>query len=432
MMQAAERGFTLIEVLVASTLTAVLALGVMQILGVARNGIDGSISSSRWVASTNMLRRTLINDVGAGNLLLVPGVTSSSSSLTPATGNWLQCTTWTPQTAASVRPLLSVIQTQTTQSAVDSTTVVTAWKSSGYEVRTDNPSELSGSATASLWRVACSNAAGTVAGTYAQTDATRIVGMLPAPWGGAWGSDPVQCLGQSTGLQSCPRSAPFADVPQQFVTSTTAAVNTSLNSGGSVSLTLASSAGMVPGQLIEGAGLSLGGTSFASSTLSPRLFVTQVIDGQTVIAQLIFASATKLAFAVPQGSTLTIGRRSVSQAFAADASAACNVVAVKCVSLLQPDATTTGFGVLLSATGSSTAISSTQSGTLSAPVATVIDDSNSVMSLNAAPSVSCAAGSNSCSWFLEFGSPAGIALNVPSSADRSRPAKTFVASRGMS
>lgn len=112
-----ENGFTLIEVLISITLTAILAIGVVQILGMGVSSIKWTQSATITNSNTAQLGQAFARDVEEANGFDAPSVLGANYTLL--------CTTGT-NSNANVLPLVTVsdqISTNITNVTVTVTTV---------------------------------------------------------------------------------------------------------------------------------------------------------------------------------------------------------------------------------------------------------------------------------------------------------------------
>ena len=153
-----DAGVTLVEMIIATVITALIGVTLIRITSDAANGLSSTVGH---VVATNQVvgfARILRNDIGGAQDIFPYGsVPASSDSQTYLCSSWDgTATNWTDSTAANfVRPLFTVAYPSVSYDPNATTPVFSApslgWV--GYEIRNDV--DPNGITYYSLWRVTC-------------------------------------------------------------------------------------------------------------------------------------------------------------------------------------------------------------------------------------------------------------------------------------
>jgi hypothetical protein len=176
-----DDGLTLVEVMVATVITALVAVTLFRLTNDAANSLTGTVNQ---VVSTNQIvgfTRTLRSDIGSANDVFTFGETAPTSSIGTnyLCSSWRKnsvATDWTDPTSASfVRPLISMPTLwvdMTGNTAATPTFVEPSFYWVGYEIRGNTVAN-----DYELWRVACYDTAGTA---NADVVSQRLMVSIPA------------------------------------------------------------------------------------------------------------------------------------------------------------------------------------------------------------------------------------------------------------
>lgn len=261
MMAHRTEGITLVEVLVAVVLGALLVLGTAQLFRFGFRVLSDVGGDAVLASSYSRFRRTLLADMGEATFVYVPSTTSSNAE---------QCTSWSGAALdpgfVNVRPLLTLVNTVTATTGTTSTTYT------GYEVRKD-----SSGTSASVWRVSCSS----IGASPTYTARYPILPNAQLPSALSWNTT-VRCLAQGTSDVS---SAP-ACLTDRRLTVLTTTMNAKVTAVPTVTapttVTLDSALGIIEGMSVEGTGIPANTYVTSANLTTSQIVLSATPSGMAV------------------------------------------------------------------------------------------------------------------------------------------------------
>lgn len=178
-------GLTLIELIIAVALTAIVALGATQL---ARGSLQIFDSTNRGASATTIF--SILGTKFRSDVQQAVRIVIASSSATSST----TCATW----ASGTRPLISMTQEQVDSDSTSATYGQPLIQgATGYEVRTDSAS------SGSIWRLSCSWDDAAAKFTAVADSAYRLALSVPPATSTADWDAAITCLGRAGAAIAC-------------------------------------------------------------------------------------------------------------------------------------------------------------------------------------------------------------------------------------